>query len=104
MIAAFLRAEKEVPGWLHEHMQNEYPHPESVAELLRRCPDSPRVRSLSWFFNEGLELQRVHRFLARTTKAGYVAFSACCSLLLPFLARATRRGDSYRCVVSVTLD
>jgi hypothetical protein len=102
LAAAYAARGMPPPPWLLEHLQHPYPDPTVIGEQI--CAHaSGRRRSLQTRFNESLRLQRSHRLLARTTRAGYVSWSLLCGLILPLLARPLPPQASYRCVLALRL-
>jgi predicted SAM-dependent methyltransferase len=102
MHRAYVQAGQPPPSWLQEHLR--YPHPDADAlEATVREEGARRgLEDCEVFFNESLALQRVHRFLARTTHVGYKLFSVVCTLVLPILTRPTSSRTGYRCFLVAT--
>ena len=97
---AYAGAGQEPPGWLTEHLR--HPHPDADALAAEARAAGSRAVRVDVFHNESLALQRVHRFLARTTPYGYKAFSLACSLAVSVLSRPLPHGDGYRCFIVAT--
>ena len=102
MFHAYARAGKEAPAWLGEHLRQPHPEADAVEKLVRLEGARHGLQKCDVFFNESLALQRVHRFLARTTRVGYKIFSLSCTLALPILTRPISSHDAYRCFVVAT--
>jgi hypothetical protein len=82
------------PDWLVEHLRHPFPEADSLKETLRAAGGN-RIQMERTINNEGLRLQRLHRYLARRVPWAYKVFTLGCWLGLPLLALSRGRGGSY---------
>lgn len=102
MSRAYLGTGQEPPPWLVEHLRHPHPDAATLERIVRAEAGKREAVSYEVSFNESLGLQRIHRFLGRTSRVGYKVFSLLCTGLLPLLTHPLGNEGAYRCFIVTT--
>lgn len=90
---------RPVPDWLSEHLENPYPDPCEVAELVRNeSNQSGRKVKVTIHYSENLAVSKFLRKAAATSKYLYLFGNLAAGFLLPVMPKATE-PNGYRAII-----
>ncbi len=90
---------QQIPDWLAEHLENEYPDTDSVvAEIEQEAESRGRKVKTSVYYSENLSVARFLRWSAVRSKYLYLISNLLSGILLPLLPGANE-ANAYRSIV-----
>lgn len=94
----------DIPDWLEEHLQNPYPDPDRVCEVIvTEAQSQNRKVTITKQFSESLAVARLLRSAASASKYLYLAGNLATGFLLPIMPRP-KSGDAYRTIIVAEFD
>lgn len=100
MFQGLARLNREVPKWLSEHMENEYPDVTETISILDKAILDRRQFAVSHVvYSEDIRFTRLLRWLSLRSTGLYVVANLLLGMVRPFIPKPQNQDGSYRSII-----